>query len=147
MKKFYFACILSLSILSCKNEVKSTSNEIHETETTANTSNYTATKTVNNEFETFAGMFLYLESDNAAVLQTGSKMYGVVVNNQMKALNEQCNVYKNKEYDMVPVVVRGVKKPNPVENAWKEIIEIKQIISVQKPKLDDDGTIIIKNNQ
>ena len=48
---------------------------------------------------------------------------------------------------MIPVVIRGVRKPNPTEDAWEEVIEIKEIVSVQKPREGEDGTIIIKNNQ
>jgi hypothetical protein len=64
----------------------------------------------------------------------------------MAALNKQFQQYKTKDHDMVPVVFRGIKKPNPIKNAWKEVIEIKEILSVQKPS-GQDGTIIIKNNQ
>ncbi len=48
---------------------------------------------------------------------------------------------------MVPVVIKGITKPNPVKDAWKEVIEIKEIVSVQKPSENQDGTIIITNNQ
>lgn len=132
-------------MLSCKNENKSNNETANET---TETKGYTETTTVGNNYETFSGMFLYLEADKAAVLQTaGSKIYGVVVNDQMYALNEKCKDYKTAEHTMVPVIVRGEKKPNPVENAWKEVIEIKQIVSVQKPNEGDNGTIIIKSNQ
>lgn len=149
MRKFYFLFALCIGMMSCKNDAKSNTNtnenegkvEIHSD------SNITTTKTVGKVDDTFSGMFLYLESDNAAVLQTaGSNMYGVVVDEKMKELNEKCKQYKVNDHDMVPVVVRGVKKPNPVKNAWKEVVEITEILSVQKPS-GQDGTIIIRNNQ
>lgn len=144
MKKIYFIFALGLLLVSCKNESKSTENSSE----TIKENGITATKTVGDlNTTTFSGMFLYLENDNAAVLQTaGSKIYGVVVDEKMKALNEQCKQYKEKEEDMVPVVIRGIKKPNPVKDAWKEVIEVTEILSVQKPS-GNDGTIIIKNNQ
>ncbi|AXG69299.1 hypothetical protein KORDIASMS9_01519 [Kordia sp. SMS9] len=140
MKKIYFIFALGLLLVSCKNESKSSE--------TIKENGITATKTVGDlNTTTFSGMFLYLENDNAAVLQTvGSKIYGVVVDEKMKELNEQCKQFKTKEEDMVPVVIRGVKKPNPLKDAWKEVIEITEILSVQKPN-GQDGTIIIKNNQ
>lgn len=132
MRKIYFVFALCVLTLSCKNDAKPTDTN---TETTS-------------QYETFAGMFLYLESEKAAVFQAaGSQMYGVVIDDQMLALNKQCKTYKKQDHDMIPVVVRGVKKPNTVENAWKEVIEIKEILSVQKPNPGEDGTIIIKNNQ
>lgn len=145
MKKIYFIFALCiLTIVSCKNDAKSNENSTPETEEKG----YTETVTVGNEFETFSGMFLYLEGEKAAVLQTaGSSMYGVVIDDQLLALNEKCKEYKTKEHDMVPVVIRGIKKPNPVKDAWKEVIEIKEILSVQKPNENQDGTIIIKSNQ
>jgi hypothetical protein len=131
-------------MLSCKNENKSNETE----KTTTEKKGYTESVTVGNTYETFSGMFLYLESEKAAVFQTaGSQMYGVVVDDQMLALNEQCKTYKKQEHDMVPVIIRGIKKANTIENAWKEVIEIKEIVSVQKPNDSNDGTIIIKNNQ
>ena len=146
MKNIYFVCLLLLSMASCKNDKKSSTDQTEQNTETKTSSSYTETTTIGNEFDTFTGLFLYMESENAAVLQTPNTMYGVVVDAQMKALNEQCKAYKNEDHDMIPVVVRGIKKPNSVENAWKEVIEIKQIVSVQRPK-GNDGTIIIKNNQ
>lgn len=131
MKKIYFVFALCLLTLSCKNDSKSTE-----------ASSETASK-----YETFTGMFLYLESDKAAVFQATNNMYGVVVDDQMFALNEQCKVYKKEDHSMIPVVIKGIRKPNTVEDAWKEVIEIKEIISVQEPREGEDGTIIIKNNQ
>lgn len=144
MKKIYFIFALCVLMISCKNEAKSNETDKETTEK----SGYTETVTVGNEFQTFSGMFLYLESEKAAVFQTaGSQMYGVVVDEQMLALHEQCKQYKKDEHNMVPVVIRGVKKPNTIKDAWEEVIEIKQIVSVQKPSESQDGTIIIKNNQ
>lgn len=141
MKKIYFTFALCVVMLSCKNDTKST-------DTTTEKAGYTETVTVGNTYETFSGMFLYLESEKAAVFQAaGSQMYGVVVDDQMLALNEQCKTYKKEDHTMIPVVIRGIKKPNTVEDAWPEVIEIKEIVSVQKPMEGEDGTIIIKNNQ
>lgn len=145
MKKIYFIFALSLLIISCKNDAKS-NDKANETDTQEQTG-VTTTRTVGKTNDTFSGMFLYLEDNKAAVLQTaGSQVYGIVIDEKMKELNKQCQQYKTNDYDMVPVVFRGIKKPNPVKNAWKEIIEIKEILSVQKPN-GNDGTIIIKNNQ
>jgi hypothetical protein len=143
MKKLSFIFALSVLIVSCGNDPKKTTTD----EEQSNEQGVTTTVTRGEVGDTFSGMFLYLESENAAVLQTaGSKMYGVVIDEKMHELNEQCKKFKNKDHDMVPVVIRGEKKPNPIENAWKEVVVVKEILSVQKPS-ENDGTIIIKNNQ
>jgi len=139
MKKIYFIFALGLLfVVSCKNDAKAPEKKSETPE---------ATTLADNGYETFSGMFLYLENENAAVLQAaGGTMYGVVVDDQMHTLDKQCAQYKKNEHDMVPVVIKGIKKPNPIKDAWKEVIEVKQVLSVQRPA-DQDGTIIIKNNQ
>ena len=64
----------------------------------------------------------------------------------MHELDKQCDQFKQNEHDMVPVVIRGKTMPNPVKDGWPEAVEIKEILSVQKPS-GNDGTIIITNNQ
>ncbi|MEM6722276.1 MAG: hypothetical protein AAF611_23315 [Bacteroidota bacterium] len=142
MKKIYFIFALSIALVSCNNEKKATENKSE----VIKGGGITATKTVGDVDQTFSGMFLYLESDNAAVLQTGGgKMYGVVIDDQMHKLNKECAKFKKEDHTMVPVVIRGNKKPNPTPNAWKEVIEVTEILSVQQPSTND-GTIIITNN-
>ena len=137
MKKIYIVCALCVLVLSCKNDAKSS-----DKDTTVET------EAQKDQSQTIAGLFLYLEDENAAVLQVSkNQLFGVVIDDKMKELHEKSKKYKKANHTMVPVVIRGIKKPNPVENAWKEVIEIKEIISVQEPSETDDGTIIIKNNQ
>ncbi|MCH2193418.1 hypothetical protein [Kordia sp.] len=147
MKKIYFIFALCLLIVSCKNNPKANETETKAKSETTSESGITTTRTVGDVNDTFSGMFLYLDDEKAAVLQTaGSKMYGVVIDDKMHELNKECQKFKKNNHDMVPVVVRGIKKPNPVKDAWKEVIEVKEILSVQQPS-GQDGTIIITNNQ
>ncbi|MEM6684927.1 MAG: hypothetical protein AAF617_03940 [Bacteroidota bacterium] len=140
MKKIYFIFALGFLMISCKNEAKSTEKNGETTQQ----SEMSTSKTESTGVETISGLFLYLENENAAVLQSsGSTMYGVVINEQMHALDKQCDQYKKNEHDMVPVVIRGVRKPNPMKDAWKEVIEVKEILSVQAPS-EDDSTIVVK---
>ncbi|PTX64017.1 hypothetical protein C8N46_101627 [Kordia periserrulae] len=144
MKKIYFILAFGLLLVSCKNETKTTDKAASETE---KKEGFTATKTVGDAYDTFSGMFLYLENENAAVLKTSnSQMYAVVIDEKMHELNKQCDQFKQNEHDMVPVVIRGTTMPNPVKDGWPEAVEIKEILSVQKPS-GNDGTIIITNNQ
>jgi len=37
---------------------------------------------------------------------------------------------------MVPVVVKGIVKPNPLKNGWKKVVEIKEIVKISPVKED-----------
>lgn len=129
MRKIYIVLTVCLLVLSCKNDSKTTESN------------------ASNNYETIAGDFLYLESDNAAVLKTPKEIYGVVIDDQMKKLHEQCKAYKKLDHDMVPVIIKGIKKKNTEANAWAQIIEVKEILTVSEPKDDQNATIIIKENK
>lgn len=72
--------------------------------------------------------FIYIQ--DAAVLKGKSFIYGVELDDKAKELAEQVKKYKKDQYDMVPVVVKGLVKPNPVKDGWKEIVEIQEILKV-----------------
>ena len=48
----------------------------------------------------FFGEFLYLS--DAAVLNTGTEIYGVVIDEKMQELDDLCTSIKRNEYDMIP---------------------------------------------
>lgn len=72
--------------------------------------------------------FIYIQ--DAAVLKGQSFIYGVVLDEKAKELAEQVKSFKKDQYDMVPVVIKGLIKPNPVKDGWKEIVEIQEILKV-----------------
>ena len=72
--------------------------------------------------------FSYIQ--DAAVLKGQSFIYGVVLDEKAKELAEQVKSFKKDQYDMVPVVIKGLIKPNPVKDGWKEIVEIQEILKV-----------------
>ena len=80
---------------------------------------------------TFNGEFLYLA--DAAVLNTGSEIYGVVIDEKMHELHEFCSPFKRDEYDMIQVYVKGVVTDNPEEEGWEKIIRITAIDSIANP--------------
>ena len=79
----------------------------------------------------FNGEFLYLS--DAAVLNTGSEIYGVVIDEKMHALNELCSTLKRDEYDMIQVYIKGIVTDNPEEDGWEKIIRITSIDSIANP--------------
>ncbi len=103
MKKLCILIVLSLIIFSCKSE---------------------------NESDLIRGEFIFI--DDAAVIKGTDFIYGVVINDLTHELAKKIEPLQREEYDMVPVVIKGIVKPNP-EEGWEEIVEIKEIIGVSAP--------------
>ncbi|MFL1894487.1 hypothetical protein ACJRPK_02220 [Aquimarina sp. 2-A2] len=76
------------------------------------------------------GEFIYVA--DAAVIKGNDFIYGVELNATMHELAEKVAPLQREAYDMVPVVVKGIIKPNP-EEGWEEILEIKEIVEVKQP--------------
>ena len=89
----------------------------------------------------FYGEFLYLA--DAAVLNTGTEIYGVIIDDKMLELQELCSPIKRDEYDMIPVYVKGmVENKQPDEEGWDKRIKITSIDSLVNPS---DNTILKPN--
>lgn len=109
MKKSFLLIILSLLIFSCKNEKSQSSDD----ETTL-----------------IRGEFILI--DDAGVIKGKDFIYGVVIDDIAKELNSKVKPLQREEYDMVPVVVKGIIKKNE-DDGWPEIVEIKEIVGVSEP--------------
>jgi len=135
MKNVFFIVFALIALSGCKNETKveDKNNEVISSEQTeANTEALTVIK----------GVFIYY--DDAAVLQTTSNVYAVVVNDKMHELNAEVQKYKTEITDMVPVEVRGTIIPKPEnEPGWDFRVDIKEIITVSKPNPEDGEMITI----
>jgi len=79
--------------------------------------------------------FIYIQ--NAAVLKGQSFIYGVVLDEKAEELSQKVKPFKKDQYDMVPVVIKGIVKPNPVKDGWKEVVEIKDIVKVLPVKKEE----------
>ena len=97
MKKIVFILIAIISFSSCKNDAKQNIN-LEE--------NRAKSYDANDGFITMKGDFVYDANKNAAVFQTGNDIYGVIVDDNMKALNEKLKPFKEDEYTSVPITVR-----------------------------------------
>ena len=80
---------------------------------------------------TLRGEFIY--TDEAAVLKGNDFIYGVQLDEKAKELAEKVKPLKREDYDMVPVILKGKVKNNPDKDGWEKIVEIKEIIKVEKP--------------
>ena len=92
------------------------------------------------------GDFGYDANKNAAVFQTGNDIYGVIVDDNMKALNEKLKPFKEDEYTSVPITVRvkRIKNSNKA-SLWTYNIEIKEILKVEAPDPNKDDVIKLAN--
>lgn len=116
-------CLLTL-VVSCKNDTKSDTSATPE----------------QSDLQTLKGDFVYYA--DAAVLQTSSEIYGVVINTKMHELNKQASAFKTEPTDMIPVEVRGIIIPKPEnEEGWPLRIDIKEIVNVSKPKAENNNVI------
>ncbi len=106
MKKPFILIVLSLLLFSCKSENKGA------------------------EPDLIRGEFIYI--DDAAVIKGTDFIYGVEIDELTHQLAEKIKPLQREEYDMVPVVIKGIIKANPGEG-WEEIVQIKEIIGVSEP--------------
>jgi hypothetical protein len=134
MKKVVLAMtiLLSLSIVSCKNSDKNS-------ETSEKGENNTP-KIIEGKFKLYSGEYFY--SKEGAVLKGSHFIYAVTMDDLAKELGAQIAPIKKEEYDMVPVVVKGLVEANPAfargEKVWEQIITIKEIVSVSETPAEID---------
>lgn len=121
MKKLVFITLILTAFISCKNDEKSKQTDSKE----------------NEELTLLKGEFIYYA--DAAILQTETEIYGVIINAKMHELDKQVQVYKKEDTDMVPVEIRGKISPKPEnEEGWPFRLEIKEITNISKPKPDNN---------
>lgn len=132
MKKLLLCFLVLTTFISCKNESKT---DQKKEILTADTPDKTAKQ--KDGLTLLKGAFIYYA--DAAVLQTHTEIYGVVIDEKMHELDKQVQMYKKEATSMVPVEIRGKIIPKP-ENAegWPFRIEIKEILKISKPKLEDN---------
>ena len=126
MKKLVFLLVLAVAFTSCKNEAKKEnaeeSIELKDGRTAKQSDGLTLLK----------GEFVYYA--DAAVLQTSSDVYGVIIDEKMHELDNQAKAYKVDHTDMVPVEIKGKLIPKAEgEEGWPFKVEIIEIIKVSKP--------------
>ncbi len=121
--------ILCFSVfVSCKNESKKEKTSTDKTEKQ------------NDGLTLLKGEFIYY--GGAAVLQTHSEIYGVLITDKMLELNKMAEIYKNEPTDMVPVEIRGkitTKKDEKI--LWENKVEVIEILNVKQPKNIDNNVV------
>lgn len=140
MKNVFVVLLMLVSITACKND-KSENVTDGSSNIESNVDNGKTAKQ-NDGLIAIHGNYLFVAQDNAAVLQTSTQMYGVVINDVVKELNAQVDPLKNEPYDMIPITVRGkLIKNEGVKDEWENKIEIEEILKVSQPKSEDNDVI------
>ena len=131
MKRVLLFILLSIALISCKNDNKQEADEISENENSERTAKQSDGLTL------LKGEFVYY--DGAAVLQTHADIYGVFITDKTRELEKLVQQYKKAPTDMVPVEIRG-KITNKKDDVilWENKVEIVEILNVYKPKNNDD---------
>jgi len=137
MKKVLLSLII-IAFVSCKNEQKSDKSITPPEDANATEKN----EKQNDGLTLLKGEFVYY--DDAAVLQTHSEIYGVLLINKFEELKNRAEEFKTKPTDMVQVEIRGKITNEKHENIlWDNKIEIFEILNVIKPNPDGDEMITI----
>jgi hypothetical protein len=128
MKKILVTLTCLMLLLSCKPDKKGPTLETNNTVKAATL---------------LTGDFVYYA--DAAVLQTKTQIYGVIINDKMHELNKQAQKFKKEPTDMVTVEVRGVVEPKAEdEEGWDYLVNIKEIIKVSAIQPENNQVIKIQ---
>ncbi|WP_299333234.1 hypothetical protein [uncultured Psychroserpens sp.] len=141
MKNLSILLVVFAVIFSCKSDQKTTKEEV---EVSTDTLIAEPGKTLKQSDGLIAihGNYLYDATQNAAVLQTPTLMYGIVVNDKVEELNTLVEEHKSEPYEMVPVTIRGrIFKNEANDQEWENKIEIKEILKVSKPDPEENDVI------
>lgn len=127
-KRIFLSLLLATLVLgACKNDTK-------EKETADQPALMDSTLPV------YEGEYFY--SEDGAVLKGANFIYAVTLDDMAKELATKIAPVKKEEYDMVPVMVRGVVERNPAldkgQEVWEQIITIKEIVSVGNAPAEAD---------
>ena len=140
MKKILILIMSLSAFVSCKNDVKSQNSE----DTIINESEERTAKQ-SDGLTLLKGEFVYY--NGAAVLQTNSEIYGVLITNKLEELQKQAEKYKSEPTDMVQVEIRGkITNQKDEKILWENKVEVIEILDVQ-PGSKKENKVIKLGNQ
>ena len=126
MKKLVLILCLT-AFIACKTDKKEVSSETVE-EVVA--------------YQILKGSYLYYA--DAAILQTPTEVYGVVLDGNSVALDKKVKPYKVLDTDMVPVEIKGEIIPKSEgEEGWPLKVKIVEILKVTKPAPEKNDVITL----
>jgi len=93
-------------------------------------------------YEVLKGSYLYYA--DAAILQTSTEVYGVILDDNSVALDKKVKPYKVLDTDMVPVEIKGEIIPKSEgEEGWPFKVKIVEILNVTKPASEKNDIITL----
>lgn len=145
MKKIFLLFAIVTIAVSCKDEAKNA-------DVKDDLEKYGPAKLTNPNWKDpeadlpiYRGEFVHVA--DGAVLKGTSYIYGVVLDEVSLELSERVKPIKKNEFDMVPVVVKGVVSPKPEgAEGWDEVLKITQILTVSNKPAEADIKIQDNNN-
>ena len=140
MKKVLILIVSLSAFISCKKDVKSQNSE----ETIINGSEERTAKQ-SDGLTLLKGEFVYY--DGAAVLQTNSEIYGVLITDKLEELQKQAEKHKSEPTDMVQVEIRGkITNQKDEKILWENKVEIIEILDL-KPVSKEENKVFKLGNQ
>lgn len=142
MNKYpFFLGLFFMLLVGCKNQEPQKDAENPSTEISPE--NREADRTVDADTVLIGD---FLEQNNVAIIQGKDFIYGVKLDSLGRLLTEKVKPAQQDEYDMVPVVIKGIIKKNPSTEGWDQIVEITKIINISKSKSQNEAIEINSNN-
>ena len=140
MKKVLLILLVCVTaFVSCKNDTKS-----KQKETTSITDDSKRTAKQSDGLTLLKGEFVYF--DGAAVLQTNSEIYGVLITGKLEALQKQAEKYKSEPTDMVQVEIRGkITNQKDEKILWENKVEVVEIIAVKPGSKEENNVVKLGN--
>lgn len=116
MKRFVGVILLVSVLFSCQNEDRKEllqQPEVNE---------------VPDSLKVLTGDFVY--GADAAVIRGEDFVYGVTIDSMSTLLSQKVAPFKSGDFDMIPVTVKARIYPNPSQEGWDEVIEVREIIEI-----------------
>ena len=137
MKKLTFLVLILGFLVSCKDEPKK--QESSESQSKPEMVDGKTAKQ-NDGLVTLAGDFVYYA--DAAVLQSGNEVYGVVINDKMHELNKMAEPFKKEATDYVKATVRARILPKAAdEEGWPYKLDIQEVLKVEATNPEENNVI------
>ncbi|MGA8854439.1 MAG: hypothetical protein WB492_09710 [Christiangramia sp.] len=124
MKKLIGLLVIALTFLACQDEDRKELMSQPEVEK------------VPDSIQVLEGDFVYVA--DAAVLRGDGFVYGVMLDSMSQALADRVTPLKADDFEMIPVTVKAKILPNPEQEGWEEVIEIREIIEVPEVEKTSD---------
>ncbi len=139
MKKTLILMACLSVFISCKKDVKSKNSE----DTIINGVEERTAKQ-SDKLILLKGEFVYY--NGAAVLQTNSEIYGVLLTDKLEELQKQAEKYKSEPTDMVQVEIRGkITNQKDEKILWENKVEVVEILNVQSGSKEENKVIKFGN--